>query len=339
MIRHKVTYNKDKGVSSFNIVQTLTIVYCDIQEKVVDMNSNFTLGWMCPIYKKHKCSFIKNYRPITLLNLDYKLLTRVLAIQLAVVILFLIHKNQAGFITGRLIFDQTRLFQSIIDYTKAIEENRAIIALDQEKAYNKIEYKYLWETLKVFRLPAYFIQTLRSLYTEAKTRIIINGILSKPMVIQRGTRQGDPVSTFTFDLVIEPLAYMVRNLENLNSFQIPNIPENVLINLFVDDTTVYLGKNDRYNNLKNILDCWCCMSDVKFNIIKIEVILIGLEEHRNRVITTRQLHENDTPLNQDIRIAKDGYAIRSLRAWIGNRIDDSMLWKLVLDKIRTNLER
>ncbi|ETW78908.1 hypothetical protein HETIRDRAFT_50367, partial [Heterobasidion irregulare TC 32-1] len=88
---------------------TLTIVYRDIQEKGVNTNSNFTLGWMCLIYKKHKRSSIENYRPITLLNLDYKLLMRVLAMQLAVVIPSLIHKNQAGFITERSIFDQTRL--------------------------------------------------------------------------------------------------------------------------------------------------------------------------------------------------------------------------------------
>ena len=74
-IRHKVTHDKDEEALFFNIVQSLTIVFHDIQEKGVDANSNFTLGWMCPIYKKHKQSTIENYRPITLLNLDYKILT------------------------------------------------------------------------------------------------------------------------------------------------------------------------------------------------------------------------------------------------------------------------
>ena len=338
-MRHRTKQDKDEETPSFDIVRTLTIVFQDIQERGVNADSNFTLGWMCPIYKKNEHSSIENYRPITLLNSDYKLLTRVLAMQLAVVILSLIHKNQAGFITGRSIFDQTRLAQSIIDYAEATEENGAIIALDQKKAYDKIEHEYLWETLKAFRLPPRFIQTLKSLYTGAKTRIMINGVLSEPMIVRRGTRQGDPVSAFTFDLAIEPLACMVRNSENLNSIQIPNILENVLINLFADDTTVYLGKNDQYENLTNILDSWCLASGAKFNIMKMEIIPIGTEEHRARVITTRRLHKDDPPLNQDIRIANDGHAIRSLGAWIGNKIDDATPWELVLDKIRTNLDR
>ena len=74
---------------------------------------------------------------------------------------------------------------------------------------------------------------------------------------------------------------------------------------------------------------------MKFNITKTEVIPIGSEEHKNQVISTKRLHKDDDPLNQDIRIAKEGHVIRSLEAWIGNRINDTTLWEPVLDKIRT----
>ncbi|ETW76496.1 hypothetical protein HETIRDRAFT_327865 [Heterobasidion irregulare TC 32-1] len=91
----------------FHVMNTLTNVYQDIQTHEVDLRTNFTLGWMCPIYKKNERTKIENYRPITLLNMDYKLLTRVLTVQLASIIPPLLHENQARFIPGHSIFDQT----------------------------------------------------------------------------------------------------------------------------------------------------------------------------------------------------------------------------------------
>jgi hypothetical protein len=76
----------------------LTVIFKDIQKHGVDPCTDFSLGWMCPIYKKKDPTEISNYRPITLLNTDYKLLTKVLTLQLSKSIKHLIHPNQAGFI-------------------------------------------------------------------------------------------------------------------------------------------------------------------------------------------------------------------------------------------------
>lgn len=67
---------------SFDIIKTLTYVYRDIQKHSVDERTEFSMGWMCPIFKKKDLLDIQNYRPITLMNTNYKLLTKVLAIQL-----------------------------------------------------------------------------------------------------------------------------------------------------------------------------------------------------------------------------------------------------------------
>lgn len=143
VLHQKITNKNDNKELTFDITKTLTVLFNDIQTHGVDQNMDFTLGWMCPIYKKNDRSEIENYRPITLLNTDYKLLTRVLAMQLMKEIPAPVHKNQAGFITGRSIFDQTRLAQAMIDLVEATKQNGAIIALNQEKAYNKIEHDYL----------------------------------------------------------------------------------------------------------------------------------------------------------------------------------------------------
>ena len=81
------------------------------------------------------------------------------------------------------------------------------------------------------------------------------------------------------------------------------------------------------------------MSEAKFNIEKTEVILIGSETHQNRIIISCKLNPNDQmPLNDHIRIAKNGEAIRLLGAWIGNNTNLKTPWELIIDNIHKALK-
>ena len=297
---------------SFNVVGILTAVFQDIQRHGIAQDTKFTEGWMCPIFKKKDRVKIENYRPITLLNSDYKLFTKVLSLQLLDPIDAMIHRDQAGFIPGRSIFDHIRLTRVMITYAETMGINGAIIALDQEKAYDKITHKYLWKTLEAFNLPPYFVNTMKSLYNKAKTTVAINGEMSDPFTVMRGVRQGDPLSCFLFNLGIEPLACMIRKSEKINGFKIPGSDDRLVVNLFADDTVVYTHENDKYDDLQEILDKWCRVSGAKFNKEKTEIIPIGSKAHRSRILQTKKIHLTDNPLSEDIHIAEDGEAIRSL---------------------------
>ena len=135
---------------------------------------------MCPLFKKKDRTLIENYRPITLLNSDYKLLTKALTIQLIEDIKRMIHRDQAGFIPGRSIFDHIRLTRIITKFAEVSECNGVIVALDQEKAYDKITHQYLWRTLEAFKMPQLFMKTVKELYKNAWTTVAINGELSSP---------------------------------------------------------------------------------------------------------------------------------------------------------------
>lgn len=323
----------------FDVLDLLTLVFQDIQQHGVEKDTEFTEGWMCPIFKKKDRTKIENYRPITLLNSDYKILTKALSLQLLEPIDKMIHRDQAGFIPGRSIFDHIRLTRIMIAYAEAMEVNGAIIALDQEKAYDKITHEYLWKTLEAFNLPPCFVNTVKALYQNAKTTVAINGELSAPYTVKRGVRQGDPLSCFLFNLGIEPLACMLRNSDKINGFAIPGSNERLTVNLFADDTVAYLREEDKYDDLQDILDKWCRASGAKFNKEKTEVIPIGTELHRNRIAESRRIHTTDTPLNDDIHIAKDGEAIRSLGSWVGNNITENTPWEPIIDKINKELNR
>ena len=324
----------------FDITRALAILFRDIQKHGIDKWTHFADGWMCPLFKKKDPTDISNYRPITVLNTDYKLLTKVLALQLVEHADTLIHEDQAGFIPKRSIFNHIRLAKAIITYAETAEEDGAIIALDQEKAYDRIHHDYLWKVLEAFQLPSPFIKTVKALYSHAYTKVAINGILSDPFQVMRGVRQGDPLSCPLFDLAIEPLACLIRNSPDVHGIDIPNLLEKLVIKLFADDTNIYLSKHDRLDKIQEILNKWCSASGAKFNIEKTEIIPIGTTAHRQRVISTRKVNELDrSPLPDQIRIAKDGEAVRMLGAWIGNDADGQTPWEPILDRIKQNLER
>ena len=294
---------------------------------------------MCPIYKKKDPTEIENYRPITLLNTDYKLLTKSMTLLLIKPIQMLIHPDQAGFIPKWQIFDHIRLAKMVLMYTDTMEVDGVLVALDQEKAYNKIRHDYLWETLGKFGLPESFTKTVRSLYKNAYTQVAINGVMSTPFKVTRGVRQGNPLSCLLFDLTIEPLACKIRNCKDIEGLNAPGLENNIKINLFVDNTTLYLNKDDRMDKVEEILEVWCAVSGAKFNLEKTEIIPLGTQAHRDTIHATRKLNQADNvTLNTQIRIVKDGEAVRSLGAWIGNNVNDLTPWETILDKIRKKLD-
>lgn len=261
-----------------DIVWILTRVYRDIDTFGIIPSTKFALGWLCPIHKKGDRSEVVNYRPITLLNCDYKILTKVLAMKLAKVAPTLIHTDQAGFVPKRQIFHQIRQAQLTISYAEAIEQDGVIIALDQEKAYDKVMHDYIWKVLDAFHLPETFTKTIKNLYAEANTVVMVNGERSSPFKVTRGVRQGCPLSCLIFDLAIEPLACMLRQ-SKLKGISVPGLKERIIASLFADDTTTYLAKEDSLEDLEEILDEWCEASGGQFNEDKMEVIPIGTLEH------------------------------------------------------------
>jgi hypothetical protein len=131
---------------------------------------------------------------------------------------------------------------------------------------------------------------------------------------------------------------VLRNNKRLKGINIPGLKERLITTLVADDTNLYLSHEDRFDKVQAILKEWCDVSGAKFNIEKTEIIPIGTLEHREKVTLTRKINPLDqTPLSDQIHIASDGMAVRSLGAWIGNRTDNATPWEVILDKMRKAL--
>lgn len=273
------------------------------------------------------------------MNTDYKIMTKALANKLAEIAPLLIHRDQAGFIRGRNIHDQVKLAKLTLDYGKILQKNGVIIALDQEKAYDKILHPYLWMVLEKFNIPQHFIKTIKNLYENVSTSILINGILSDPFLVKRGVRQGDGLSCLLFDLAIEPLAATIR-CSPIRGIHIENSPENIKCKLFADDTMVYLHETDNVQTLEeHALKPWCEISGAVFNIAKTEIIPFGTFEYRTNLITTRKMNPGSEPIQPNIKITTNGQPVRVLRAWIGNGVDQASLWTPTIEKIAVALKK
>jgi hypothetical protein len=265
--------------------------------------------------------------------MDYKLMSKVLTAKLSMVAPEIIHKVQAGFMKGRSIFGHIKTIQAVTEYAETIENwDGLIVALDQEKAYNKIRHNYLWKTLENFNLPKSFIETTKTLYKGAETKIMINGFLSSPYKVVRGIRQGDPLSCLLFNLAIEPLVNMIRT-STLEGLKIPWLPERLKALLFADDTTVFLSNMDSFIKLVKILDKWCIASEAKFNKNKTEIIPFRSEEYKNSVRQTRKINQNKLCLPNNIKINNEGELTRILGAWFSNG-NEKQPWNMIIDKAR-----
>ena len=169
---------------------------------------------------------------------------------------------------------------------------------------------------------------------------LLGGIGSRDLGKVQAKNRVDCNTCPLFDLVIEPLACCIRADLNIKGIMIPGIENAIKITLFADDTNLFLNKEDRLDHIQRILDKWCKGSGARFNIEKTKIIPIGKKSHRNHVTETRKINTQDnTPLPLEIRIARDGEAVRILGAWIGNETHNLTPWEPVLDTIKTKLDR
>jgi len=309
----------------------MELLFNDIAENGIE-DPSFNEGAMSLIYKKKDKTMIENYRPITLTNTDYKLLTKTIASRLGSVAEKLIHPDQAGFVPGRSLHDHTKLTSKIIDYCEIEEIDGIIVSLDQEKAYDKIAHDYMWQVLEKMNIPSSLIKTIKNLYENAKTRVVVNGVIPRGYNVNRGVRQGDPMSCLLYDFAIEPLACAIRK-SNLKGIEINGIKERVIVTLFADDTLVYMKQTDDLKILKKIIQTFCKASTARFNIEKTEYLPIGTPEFRANFSETRKLNDKaGNSIPENIVIVKDGQSMRTLGAWVGNKVDQMEKWTQMIQK-------
>ncbi len=223
--------------------------------------------------------FLDNWRPISLLNVDYKILTKCLTTRLQNVLTKLIHKSQTGFVKNRSIFDGLRTILDVVDESDISQTEGLLLSIDFEKAFDSISWQYMFNTLKSFNFGTEFIQWVQLCYTDIYS-CVVNYKHSTPYFkIHRGVRQGDSLSPYLFILGAEIMSIHIRNNKNIRGLKYGS--EEIKILSYADDTTALLRDETDGEKLLNFLKQFESHSGLKINKNKTEGFWLGSKKDSN----------------------------------------------------------
>ena len=142
--------------------------------------------------------YIFNYRTITLLNCDYKVISKVINSRIYDLLQKLVNYNQSGFIRGQNIGDYIRLMFDIIDYANRKKVPGAVLSTDLCKAFDSLKRSFIFEMLKLYGFGSKIINWIKTLNKKSKSRGINNNYLSHFFDIKKGVRQRRSFVSYNF---------------------------------------------------------------------------------------------------------------------------------------------
>jgi len=131
---------------------------------------------------------LSNWRPITLLGSTYKVLAKVLAGRIKAALTHIIRTNQTGFVEGRSIIDNTFMAQEALEWAEESEQDLVLLLLDFEKAFDRIEWGFLFSALAKLGFSETWIRWVKTLYLEASSAIKVNGTTGPTFQLARSVR-------------------------------------------------------------------------------------------------------------------------------------------------------
>ncbi len=216
---------------------------------------------------------LKNWRPISLLNTDYKILTKCLSFRIQKVLPSIINSDQTGYIKGRYIGENIRTISDLIDFTSLRNMPGVILLIDFEKAFDTIRWSFLFKSLKYFNFSDSFIHWIKTIYNSTESAVINNGHVSNKFSLSRGIRQGCPISPYLFIIAAEIMAISIRNNTKITGITVGETE--IKLSQLADDTTVFVSDVDSVKNTLHCLQDFYMLSGLKLNIEKTVAMGIG----------------------------------------------------------------
>ena len=220
---------------------------------------------------------IANWQPITLLNVDFKILTKALALCLGQILPDLLHNDQKGFVRGCYSGENILDVYAMIQNAQNDDQEYALLMLDIEKAFDSISLHFLEEVLFAFGVPPSFIHWIQILYQGKELRLVNNGHALDPITPLRGSAQGCSLSLLLFVMVMEALALSIRANANIQGFQIGDFHKKIA--MLADDTLLALkGNHTSFEAALQTLQEFAILSNLKINEVKSVVIPLNMAQ-------------------------------------------------------------
>ena len=241
--------------------------------QVKDLPISMRTAILSLIHKSNDKDRLKNYRPISLMNSDYKILAFIFADRLQKVIHYIVNQDQSAYVKGRYIGCNIRNLIDIFEYCENEGIEGALLNIDYEKAFDSVEHSFIISVLEKFNFGPNFIEWIKIFYNNPIFRIKNNGWISKAYKMNRGIRQGCAMSSLIFILVVEILATAIRKDDNIMGILVGNVEHKII--QYADDSTIIMGNLESIPNVLKIINTFSKYAGPKLNIAKTKGIWLG----------------------------------------------------------------
>ena len=283
----KLKNNRAPGIDGFSgeyykaYVNELTPVLCKVYNYALteeDPPGSWSEAIISVIHKDNKdptqCA---SYRPISLLCVDLKILTSIIAKRIQNYIHKLVKPDQTGFINNRQGVDNVRRALNLQASAAKRDTPSMLLSLDAEKAFDRVDWTFLQQTLRYMGFNNTFVKWIGIFYKNPRSKVRVNGHCSDFFPLGRGTRQGDSMSPSLFALSIEPLAELIRTNPLIQGISDEGMIQHKLA-LFADDILLFLERPMvSIPVLLNSLNDYSAVSGYKINANKSEAMMISGE--------------------------------------------------------------
>ena len=219
---------------------------------------------------------LKSWRPVSLICCDVKVVAKILAKRLKPLMYSLISENQYC-VEGRSINDCNNRIRDILYYSGTNNKTGAVINIDWEKAFDRVNWEFLMKVLRKMRFPNFIITWIMTLYTNIQSQVLVNGYFTKAFDIGRGVRQGCPLSMIIFIMFQNP---MYIALERTISRPIEINGKKVIESGYADDTNIFTDNDQSFLEAFKVLNYFEKATNSRLNVKK--TVVYGFGEWKNR---------------------------------------------------------
>ncbi|KAJ0497121.1 putative RNA-directed DNA polymerase [Helianthus annuus] len=274
---------------------------------------------------------LNGYRPINLVGVISKFLSKLLANRLKVVVGSVISEAQSAFLKGKFILDGPLVLNEVINWCKKNRKQAFILKIDFEKAYDNVNWNFLVDSMLQMGFPSLWVSWINGIVSSARSSVLVNGSPTFEFQCGKGLRQGDPISPFLFLMVMEVLACMIdKGVEVgvLNGICSPAEGPTISHLLFADDAVI-IGDWSKVNleNVVRILRCFRICSGLKINLSKCNLFGLGVE--------TPEVEG----LASVVGCSVGGFPFKFLGVVVGANMNKISNWKPVSDVFDARLSR
>lgn len=241
------------------------------------------------IYKKDDRTLLKNYRSISLLCADYKIIAKVLAERMKLVMHSVVNDDLTGFVPDRNINENIITLLEVQDYMHNSQTSGFAFLADIEKAFDSVCRDFLLASLEKLGFGPHFIAWFVTLHNVSVAQITINGFLSEAFDTLSGVRQGCPWAPLLFLAATEPFAYNARK----SNIGISISGDRLSYKGYADDTCCYVSSILELQKLLGIFQIYQEVSGLKLNELISSVIPLGAATGMDRPSTCEWLSPGD----------------------------------------------